>query len=443
MSLRGNTIALVEDDPIMGESLSERLALEGAEVLWWPSCRAAREGLASARPDLVVCDIRLPDGTGEDVLQSVSARSEAPPFLFVTAFGDIDQAVRLMRGGAGDYMTKPFDTADFLTRLCQLLPSKRVADSSALGVSAEMRTVERLLRRISKLSAPVLLTGETGSGKEVCARFLHGLSTRPGPFMAVNCAAIPDELLESELFGHEKGAFTGASGRHRGYAERAGQGVLFLDEIGELDPALQAKLLRIVENRSFHRVGGEALLPFRARLICATNADLELKSKAGLFREDLLYRINVLSVAVPPLRRRPDDMVWLADRFFDHFAREQQSSLRGVSAGGAEAMRAHEWPGNIRELRNRMERAVALSAGSWIGASDLFPEGNRPDAKEESISSLEAVRDEVEKRHILLALRQAKGGVVAAAASLGISRTTLWEKMRRHGIDPSNLNAPA
>lgn len=442
MLLRGNTIAVVEDDVIMGESLSERLVLEGAQVFWWQNCQAAREGLATARPDLVICDIRLPDGTGEDVMQCASERTEAPPFLFMTAYADIDQAVRLMRNGAGDYVTKPFESADFLSRLHQLLPAKDDPTSCVLGVSTEMNRAEQLLRRISNLSAPVLLTGETGSGKEVCARFLHGLRAKPGPFMAVNCAAIPKELLESELFGHEKGAFTGASTRHRGYAERASQGVLFLDEIGELDLTLQAKLLRVFENRSFHRVGGEEALPFRARLICATNADLERKAKAGLFREDLLYRINVLSVAVPGLRARPDDIVWLADQFFDRFAQEQHSCLRGLSAGAAEAMRRHEWPGNVRELRNRLERAVALSPGPWIGPADLFPEKSRPDFPEASISSLETVRDDVEKRHIILALRQAKGGVVAAANSLGISRTTLWEKMRRHGIDVADLNTP-
>jgi DNA-binding NtrC family response regulator len=242
-----------------------------------------------------------------------------------------------------------------------------------LGVSPGMQEVEGLLRRVARLTAPVLITGETGSGKEVCARFLHGIGARAaGPFMAVNCAAIPKDLMESELFGHERGAFTGASSRHRGYAERAGIGTLFLDEIGDLDLKLQAKLLRLIEDRTFHRIGGEEGVPFKARLVCATNADLEVRTKAGLFREDLFYRVNVLSVSVPPLRSRADDIEWLANRFFDEFTTAQDTKLRGLSALAAEALHDHRWPGNVRELRNRVERAVALALGQWIMPADLF-----------------------------------------------------------------------
>lgn len=438
MSLEGRTVALVEDDLIMGESLVDRLTLEGAKVLWWQSCRAAVEGFNATLPDVVVCDMQLPDGAGDDVLRAAAALPDAPPFLFVTAFGDIDQAVRLMRNGAGDYLTKPFETAAFLDRLHQLLRAKPVNDGAVLGVSAQMQAVENLLRRVAKLSAPVLLTGETGCGKEVCARFLNGLTAGAGktPFTAVNCAAIPKELLESELFGHEKGSFTGAGSRHRGYAERAGSGTLFLDEIGELDLKLQAKLLRLLEDRTFHRVGGEETITFRARFICAANSDLERQVKAGQFREDLLYRINVITVPVPPLRRRPDDVEWLADRFFAQFSQAQNSDLNGVSALAAEALCGHDWPGNVRELRNRMERAVGLSLGPWILPGDLFPDKPRfmATGDENALASLDATRAEAEKRQIARALRRSNGAVVAAATALGISLTTLWEKMRRHHI---------
>ena len=436
MSLEGRTIAIVEDDLIMGESLVDRLSLEGAKVHWWQNRKAAETGLETILPDLVVCDIRLPDGTGEDVLRLASAIPDTPPFLFVTAFGDIDQAVRLMRAGAGDYLTKPFDSAAFLARLRQLLRSRPATANAVLGASPEIQAIEQLLRRIAKITTPVLVVGETGAGKEVCARFLHDARGTVGPFMAVNCAAIPKDLMESELFGHERGAFTGAGTRHRGYAERAGSGTLFLDEIGELDLKLQAKLLRLLEDRTFHRVGGEEAVPFKARFVCATNANLEAKVKEGLFREDLLYRVNVLTVTVPPLRKRMDDVEWLANRFFAQFAEVQGSELRGLSALAVEALCGHEWPGNVRELRNRMERAIALALGEWIMPADLFPELR--DKLTESASELvplAAVRDAAERRQIERALKESQGKIGEAATRLGISRTTMWEKMKRHGIE--------
>jgi DNA-binding NtrC family response regulator len=359
----------------------------------------------------------------------------------VTAFGDIGQAVRLMRNGAGDYVTKPFDTAAFLARLIQLLRTRPTPGGAVLGVSPDMRAVERLLQRIAKLTMPVLVTGETGSGKEVCARFLHGVGAgATGPFMAVNCAAIPKDLMESELFGHERGAFTGATSRHRGYAERAGTGTLFLDEIGDLDLKLQTKLLRLVEDRTFHRVGGEETVPFKARLVCASNANLDKKVRAGLFREDLLYRINVLSVPVPPLRQHRDDIEWLANRFFAQFTSEQETELRGLSALAVESLQEHAWPGNVRELRNRMERAVALALGGWIMPGDLFPEvRDKPVDAVADVLSLAATRDAAERRQIQHALKCSGGQIADAAARLGISRTTMWEKMRRHGIEADGV----
>jgi DNA-binding NtrC family response regulator len=442
MSLEGRTIAIVEDDPIMGESLMDRLALEGAKVHWWQTRGAAVTGLETLLPDLVVCDIRLPDGNGEDVFRTASEIPDAPPFLFLTGFGDIDQAVRLMRCGAGDYLTKPFDPATFLTRLTQLIRSRPLPGKTELGVSPEMKAVERMLRRVARLTIPVLITGETGSGKEVCTRFLHLISAgAAGPFMAVNCAAIPKDLMESELFGHERGAFTGATSRHRGYAERSGTGTLFLDEIGELDLNLQAKLLRLIEDRTFHRVGGEEAVRFKARLVCATNADLDARTKAGLFREDLLYRINVLSIAIPPLRNRADDIEWLANRFFDEFAGLQDTEMRGLSALAAEALHDHGWPGNVRELRNRVERAVALALGEWIMPADLFPEFRDKNAGGVAgLLPLAAVRDAAERRQIERALRSSGGQIAEAAALLGISRTTMWEKMRRLGIDAGGIS---
>ena len=237
------------------------------------------QGLSKRRPQAVICDLKLPDGNGEEIFLETVKSERAPPFLFMTAFGEIDQAVRLMRCGAGDYVTKPFEMSSFLERLESLVDSPEPENEGILGVSPAMLALEGTLVRLAKVGAPVLLTGETGSGKEVCARLLHASRGKAGPFMAVNCAAIPVELMESELFGHEKGAFSGAHARHLGYAERAGTGTLFLDEIGDIAPRLQAKLLRLLEERTFTRVGGEQVIPFKARVVCATNADLPQKGR--------------------------------------------------------------------------------------------------------------------------------------------------------------------
>jgi DNA-binding NtrC family response regulator len=432
MSLEHRVVGLLEDDPIMGESLVQRLALEGTVVHWWTTGREALAELERAKPEAVICDIRLPDISGEEVFRTVADREAAPPFLFITGYADIDQAVRLIRSGAGDYLAKPFEMPVFLDRLSGLLPPPQPEAAQVLGVSAAMRAIERTLQRVGRVRSTVLFTGETGVGKEVSARFLHEASGVAGPFMAINCAAIPAELLEAELFGHERGAFTGAQARHLGWAERAGEGTLFLDEIGDLAPALQAKLLRLVEDRQFYRVGGESAVSFRARIVCATNADLEKRVRDGRFREDLFYRVNVVSIAVPPLRERREDIVWLLDRFFEQFNAEGE--LAGISGLAEGAALNHGWPGNIRELRNRVERAVALALGPWIMPGDLFPENMGAVSHPAALPSLEDARLAAERKHILLALSLTGGEIMSASKVLAISRTTLWEKMRRLGI---------
>jgi DNA-binding NtrC family response regulator len=435
MSLEGRTIDVVEDDPIMGESLVQRLTLEGATTRWWRDGHEALAGFRRDAPEAVVCDIRLPDFSGEDLFREVIARRDAPPFLFITGFGDVDQAVRLLRGGGADYVTKPFDMADFLRRLESILPRRQDTGSGALGISKAMLAVERTLHRLARGRSTVLLTGETGSGKEVAARFLHGLGVGHMPFMAVNCAAIPADLMEAELFGYERGAFTGATQRHLGYAERAKDGTLFLDEIGDLGLPLQAKLLRLLEDRTFHRVGGEQPIPFKARVVAATHADLAARVEEGRFREDLYYRIAVVGVDLPPLRQRPEDIRWLLERFAAATIAAAGSDLAGISALAEDAALAHAWPGNVRELRNRVERAVALSLGPWISPGDLFPERPSDDGATGPMPSLEEVRRAAEKRHIHRALRLTGGEMVATAEALGISRTTLWEKMKKLEID--------
>ncbi len=433
-------VAIVEDDPVMGESLVQRLNLEGYEVLWWQTGAKALEELRGRRPDVLICDIRLPDMSGEDMFRRVLPHLGPIPVLFITAFAEIEQAVRLIRKGADEYVTKPFDIEDFLVRIDHLLHRHTPPPDKApptLGVSNMMQEIEKLLRRIADVESNVLLTGESGVGKEVAARFLHQVSGRAkAPFVAVNCAAIPRELMESELFGHERGAFTGAHARHEGYAERASDGILFLDEVGELPLPLQAKLLRLVQDRTFLRVGGETELEFKARLMCSSNSDLKAMVATARFRQDLYYRINVICVDIPPLRDRSEDITPLMHGYVAHFADAFERPVRGLTTTAEEAAIAYDWPGNVRELRNRIERAVALAEGARLGAQDLFPDANHADEPSE-MPTLNEIRDLAERRHIAKALECTKGQVMNAAELLGISRTTLWDKMRKLGLSSS------
>jgi two-component system, NtrC family, response regulator HydG len=431
MLLEGRVVGLVEDDPIMGESLVQSLSLEGCHVDWWKTGAEALRGLRATSPDLVVCDIRLPDINGDDLFRQLAAASPVPPFLFVTAYGDIDQAVAIMRAGGSDYVTKPFDTGAFMERARALIQRNPMMRSDAvLGISDSIRDVETMLRRVADMTSPLLITGETGTGKEVCARFLHGISQRSKePFIAVNCAAIPADIMENELFGY-KGA--GTQGFHRGFAERTRSGVLFLDEIGDLPVQLQAKILRLVETREFNRVGGEQLLQFHGRIVCATNMDLAEAIQQGKFREDLFYRINVVRIEVPPLRKRTDDIPWLIDLFTEHFKGNGHDNLKGVSTLAHEMCLTHQWPGNVRELRNRVERALALANGEWIMPVDMFPDFNgEQHPMLQAFATLSETRDLAERRQIERALKQTDGQIIETAKLLGISRTTLWEKMRR------------
>ena len=428
-------VGVIEDDQVMGGTLVHRLELEGYAVRWWLTGQDALEGLRTARPELVVCDIRLPDMSGEEVFLKGLPFLAGAPFLFVTAFGQIEQAVRLTKAGAVDYIAKPYAIADLLERiprLIRLLPGA----VGTLGASEAMRRIETLLRRVADVDSPLLFVGETGVGKEVAARFVHGISARGrSPFVAVNCAAIPNELIESELFGHEKGAFTGAHARHQGYVERARDGTLFLDEIGELALPVQAKLLRLLQERLLTRLGGESAIKVPARIVCATNADLEGAVAEGRFRRDLYYRIDVVRVVVPPLRDRAEDILPLAAGFLCEFSEAFARDVHGFTSAAEQALLAHPWPGNVRELRNRVERAVALAEAPWIGPAALFPsEAAAPAPDERALPSLAEVRERAERHHIRAALARVGGRVDEAAKMLGISRSTLFEKMRKLAV---------
>jgi len=430
---RGERIGIVEDDLVVGGTLAHRLELDGYTPLWWRTGQEALDGISTQRPDLVICDIVLPDMSGEDVFLQALPRLAGKPFLFVTGFGKIEDAVRLMKAGAVDYIVKPYALSDLLERIRRLI-ERQPRITGDLGTSEPMRRVEALLRCVADIDSSLLITGESGVGKEVAAKFVHTISTRADePFVAVNCGAIPNDLIESQLFGHEKGAFTSAQARHHGYVERARNGILFLDEVGELPMLMQVKLLRLVQERVFTRVGGETAIKTGARIVCATNAELEAAVAEGQFRRDLYYRINVIPVAIPPLRDRPDDILPFAQRFMQEFSEAFHRDVRGFTGEAEQALLKHSWPGNVRELRNCIERAVALSQSPRIGADALFP--SEPVELDEARSAkLAEVRDRAERQHIRAVLADVDNRIEEAAKRLGVSRSTLFEKMRKLDI---------
>jgi DNA-binding NtrC family response regulator len=426
-------IGIIEDDTTMGDSLVQRLELEGYTPLWWQTGQQALEELFTARPDLVICDISLPDMSGEEVFLRALPRLGGKPFLFVTAHGKIDQAVRLTKAGAVDYLEKPYEITDLLERIARLIAVQPRA-SGVLGVSDAMRRMELLLTRVADIDSSLLITGESGVGKEVAARFVHRVSRRAkNPFIGVNCAAIPSELIESLLFGHERGAFTSAQARHHGHVERAGTGILFLDEVGELPMPMQAKLLRLIEERAFTRVGGETPIKTGARIICATNANLEAAVAERRFRQDLYFRINVIRVAIPRLRDRSDDILPLAQLFMREFSEAFDRDVHGFTPEAEQALLEHPWPGNVRELRNRVEQAVALSLAPRITVEALFA-AEAAEPGEAPFPTLAEVRDRAERHYIRTALAGAGGRVEEAAKLLGVSRSTLFEKLRKLDI---------
>ncbi|THV16847.1 sigma-54-dependent transcriptional regulator [Rhizobium rhizophilum] len=439
-------ILVVEDDATLGMSLQQRLVLEGFAVRWARSASEAHAALKDAAPDIILSDIRLPDGDGETIMRQHFARFGLVPVIFMTAYGDIDQAVRLVRDGAVDYVSKPFDLDGLVETLHGI--SRRKSSGSEIGTafsgSSAMRKIGATLLRAAEIDLPVLLLGETGTGKEVAARYVHEAGSRRNlPFVPVNCGALPADLADSLLFGHERGSFTGASGLHRGFFEEAEGGTLFLDEIGDLSPILQVKLLRVLETREFRRLGGSETRSFGARIVCATNKDLKAMVTDGLFREDLWFRINVIACKLPPLRDRGEELASLLDDIASAAAARLGYSGVIVDETAYDAAKRHSWPGNIRELINRVDRAIAMGDGRALPEAALFPEGpvqtdTGIDGSLDVNATLSEVRDAAERAHIKAALARADGSPKDAAESLGVSRTTLWEKMRRLNIGPNN-----
>ncbi|NIR30315.1 MAG: sigma-54-dependent Fis family transcriptional regulator, partial [Gammaproteobacteria bacterium] len=371
-------VCLVEDDPILGDSLQERLQIEGFCTEWFRDADAAFQRLHSRRFDAVISDVRLPDMSGIELFQRLlRSQRHTPPVLFITAYGSIDDAVKLLKLGAADYVTKPLDPDALVSKLQRICRVHGETDDqgTALGISAPMRELAARLPTLARHhQTPVLIVGESGSGKEVLARRLHDLQAPTGRFVALNCAAVPEHLIETELFGHERGAFTGANSCHKGVFEQADCGTLFLDEIGDMPLPMQAKLLRVVQERALVRVGGEQLVPVRSRLMLATYRDLRVEVEAGRFREDLYYRVHVITVRIPPLRERREDILWLVERFLEAHAQQYPDERKTLSEAARRTLLAHDWPGNVRELKHTLERACILSAGPALGPDDLFPE---------------------------------------------------------------------
>ncbi len=430
-------LCLIEDDEIVGDALADRFDLEGFDCSWFRTGRETLLALPHRRFDLVVSDILLPDMSGEALFAKLlTDAAPLPPYVFITGYGEIDQAVRLLKLGATDYITKPFDIESLLEKIRKLVgPSLAPGGHFTLGISPAMRSLEAMLTKLSESGSNVLITGESGVGKEKVAFALHRrrYGDGAGPFVAVNCGALTESLLETELFGHEKGAFTGASRLRRGVFEQAEGGTLFLDEIGDMPLATQVRLLRVIEERRVTRVGGEAPVPLSLRVIVATHQDLGKMVESGEFREDLYYRINVVQLHVPPLRERKEDIAWLARRFLDDEAAQRRGTPRTLSTRAERAITDYPWPGNVRELKHAIERACLLGSDKGtLQPEALFQE--MPSTVKAADETLSEHLESMERQYIVRVLAAHNGRIMRAAATLGISRKNLWEKMKRLGI---------
>jgi two-component system, NtrC family, response regulator AtoC len=440
------TVLIVEDEPGLRQGLCDVVKEMGCEPLGAAGIGEARAAVAAKAVDCVLLDIRLRDGDGLDYLVELRATARGVPVIVATAYGDSERTIRAMRDGAFDYLTKPFDLEILRATIGRALNQRALAREAGptldppearqdlVGTSAAMLAIWKLIGRASASTAPVLITGETGTGKELVARAIHAYSPRARkPFVAVNLAALPPTLIESELFGHERGAFTGATARRSGRFEAAAGGTLLLDEIGDLDPALQSKLLRVVQEGTYERVGGNDPIAGDVRLIAATNRPVRPGAAGATLREELYYRLAVIEIELPPLRTRRSDIPLLVA----HALRGKRA--RAVSEPAMQRLLVNPWPGNVRELFHVLERAAVLCAGEVIDVGDL-PDGLRapspatPLPVDDDDLSLHGAVARLEKQFVLRALDRAKGNRSAAARLLGIGRPQLYAKMEEHGL---------
>ena len=445
-------VLVVEDDEEMRISCKMVLEGEGHEVLEAGSALEAEPLLLREVFDLVITDLRMPHGGGQEVIRIVKNVCPEVPVLLITAYPSVESAVEAFRGGVADYLLKPFTAEQLIEAIGRAMGARRASERASLlrgmgenrdmpemtGSSPAFRAMLAELRRVATLEGNVLVHGETGSGKELVARSVHRFSPRhAGGFTVLNCAAIPEELFEAELFGFEKGAFTGAVATKRGLFEEAHKGTLFLDEVGELPLLAQAKLLRCIEEKAVRRLGALAVRPVDARIVAATHKNLREEVAAGRFREDLFYRLAVLEITVPPLRARPEDVAPLAIRFLDQIAKGDRAVV-GFSDEALERLARYPWPGNIRELQNVVQRAVARAEGSIIKDTELPLDdaAHAPEQRAAAASTGErnVALAEFEHDYVTAALRRSAGNVTHAAKDLGVHRTTLQRVLKRLGI---------
>ena len=443
-------ICLLEDDAIMGEALSQFFRLEDLPCDWFRTLASARAALCNGHYCALISDIRLPDGNGGDLYRELlEDGTPTPPTLFITAYGSVAQAVELLQQGARDYITKPFEPDELLVKLRRACPDlfarAAVPGRQVLGVSPAMRRIEQMLERVAQHRVPVLITGASGVGKEYAARYLHRCRNAqgPAPFLALNCAAVPEDLIEAELFGAERGAFTGAVGMRTGLFEQAGAGTLFLDEVGDMPLAMQAKLLRAVQECSVRRIGGTHDIEIKAQLVWATNCDLEERVAKGRFREDLYFRMSTVHVELPPLRERPEDIVWFAHKFLDAFARENGRHCC-LTPKAERYLTGRPWTGNVRALKQAVDRAAIFSDSGVLEPDNFFSAGAMGIPPEDSPQA-EGLKDylaECERWYIRRALERCGGRMGESAQLLGISRKSLWERMNRLGMERGGSQEP-
>ncbi len=424
-------IGIIEDDPIMGESLVQRLELEGHKVDWWTTGSDAINSPALLDKQMVICDIRLPDITGETVFHLAGKKGIATPFLFITGFGEIDQAVRLMRRGACDYLTKPFELDELIEKIGQHAQHRtRTGDHlPSLGVSNSMKILESNLESFATKNYPILLTGEVGVGKQKAARFFHSnSSSATAPFMQFSCRLVPADMHVSELFGAKDNSDSFIDG----YVSRTKNGTLYIEDIELLSMEAQVKLLTLLDTGSYTPGSLDELEIFEGRLFAASKLPISELQTSGDLNEALYYQLSILKSEIPPLRERVQDISWLLSNLLMELNDQAQTITRSISAQAEEVAIAYDWPGNIFEMRNRVQRAIVLSQSEELTVSDLFPDIAYSDQDE--FPSLAQVREDAEKRQILRALNRSSGHMINAAKLLGVSRTTLWEKMGRLGI---------
>jgi two-component system, NtrC family, response regulator PilR len=453
-------LLIVDDEPGIRQMLEILFRREGYSVVAVPGYRQAAEAIAqSPNPfPVIITDLKMPDGSGLEVLATAKARSPRTEVIVITAHSSVDSAIEAVRGGAYDFVAKPFDPSEMAARVGRALEKHALSSENArlralvaerakaqpLGRSPAMLAVSDLVLRAAPSRSTVLITGESGTGKERVARAIHDHSERSSaPFLVVNCGALPEALMESELFGHEKGAFTGASSRHTGLFREADGGTILLDEVGELPSALQVKLLRVLQERRVRPVGTPHEVPVDVRVLAATNRDIEADVAEGRFRQDLYYRLNVIRVELPPLRERREDLDHLVEEFVQKYSAEMGKEIAGLTPDARRALERYPFPGNVRELENLVERAVALSSGRTIGLGDLPPQVSglaaapTPNLAELPADGcdLDAVLGELERRLLLSALERTGGVRKHAAALLGVTFRSIRYRLKKHGLD--------